>query len=181
MNGLRKDDKGFTLVELIVVLVILAILAAILVPALLGYIDRARDADLIVNGKNLLNGIQAEVSTVYATADVNGFNEWIFDPKTDPNALAKDLADAKKGGMVVFCMKAPPAPPNSEHHPAWTVYKLIYYDRDSDSAVYYNGSSWENLNIGPENSIETAKNRIKESEKYPDGSKIEHWYEVGNY
>ena len=38
----RKKDKGFTLVELIVVLVILAILAAILVPALLGYIDRAK-------------------------------------------------------------------------------------------------------------------------------------------
>ena len=34
-----KENKGFTLVELIVVIVILAILAAILVPALLGYID----------------------------------------------------------------------------------------------------------------------------------------------
>ena len=39
-----KDKKGFTLVELIVVLVILAILAALLVPALTGYIDKARKA-----------------------------------------------------------------------------------------------------------------------------------------
>ena len=39
---MKKNNKGFTLVELIVVLVILAILAAILTPALLGYIDRAR-------------------------------------------------------------------------------------------------------------------------------------------
>ena len=39
----NKKKKGFTLVELIVVLVILAILAAILIPALLGYIDRARE------------------------------------------------------------------------------------------------------------------------------------------
>ena len=38
----ERNNKGFTLVELIVVLVILAILAAILVPALLGYIDKAR-------------------------------------------------------------------------------------------------------------------------------------------
>ena len=39
---MKKNNKGFTLVELIVVLVILAILAAILVPTLLGYIERAR-------------------------------------------------------------------------------------------------------------------------------------------
>jgi prepilin-type N-terminal cleavage/methylation domain-containing protein len=38
---LLKKKDGFTLVELIVVLVILAILAAILVPTLLGYIDKA--------------------------------------------------------------------------------------------------------------------------------------------
>ncbi|MCR4695939.1 MAG: prepilin-type N-terminal cleavage/methylation domain-containing protein, partial [Lachnospiraceae bacterium] len=35
MNKKKMENKGFTLVELIVVLVILAILAAILVPALL--------------------------------------------------------------------------------------------------------------------------------------------------
>ena len=43
MKKTRKSSKkGFTLVELIVVLVILAILAAMLVPALTGYIKRAR-------------------------------------------------------------------------------------------------------------------------------------------
>ena len=41
-NLLKKKD-GFTLVELIVVLVILAILAAILVPTLLGYINKAQE------------------------------------------------------------------------------------------------------------------------------------------
>jgi len=38
----KSAKKGFTLVELIVVLVILAVLAAMLVPALTGYIARAR-------------------------------------------------------------------------------------------------------------------------------------------
>ena len=43
MRSLKKNrKKGFTLVELIVVLVILAILAALLIPALTGYIDKAR-------------------------------------------------------------------------------------------------------------------------------------------
>lgn len=41
VKKLLKKKDGFTLVELIVVLVILAILAAILVPTLLGYIDKA--------------------------------------------------------------------------------------------------------------------------------------------
>ncbi len=51
----RKLNKGFTLVELIVVLVILAILAAILVPALLGYIDKAKSKKDLVNARSLLD------------------------------------------------------------------------------------------------------------------------------
>ena len=42
-----KEKKGFTLVELIVVLVILAILAALLIPALTGYIDKARKESIV--------------------------------------------------------------------------------------------------------------------------------------
>ena len=38
----KNTKRGFTLVELIVILVILAILAALLIPALTGYIDKAR-------------------------------------------------------------------------------------------------------------------------------------------
>lgn len=42
INKLKKNQKGFTLVELIVVLVILAILAAFTIPAMLGFIDDAK-------------------------------------------------------------------------------------------------------------------------------------------
>lgn len=61
-----KKNKGFTLVELIVVLVILAILAALLIPALLGYIDRAREKKNLLNAKNALTAIQAGLSEQYA-------------------------------------------------------------------------------------------------------------------
>ena len=40
-----KKNRGFTFVELAVVLMILAILAAFLVPTLLGYIDKTKNAN----------------------------------------------------------------------------------------------------------------------------------------
>ncbi len=43
----ENKGKGFTLVELIVVLVILAILAALLIPALTKYIDRAKNKSIV--------------------------------------------------------------------------------------------------------------------------------------
>ena len=39
LRNARKDKKGFTLTEMIVVLVIIVILIALLVPTLVGYID----------------------------------------------------------------------------------------------------------------------------------------------
>ena len=63
---MKKNDKGFTLVELIVVLVILAILAAILVPALLGYIDKARQAQYEEEAHAILTATQAKATEEYA-------------------------------------------------------------------------------------------------------------------
>lgn len=65
-----KNKKGFTLVELIVVLVILAILAALLVPALTGYIDKAREQSLTSEASMVLTAAQATVSEAYGTGDI---------------------------------------------------------------------------------------------------------------
>ena len=58
--------KGFTLVELIVVLVILAILAALLIPALTGYIDRANEEKLQATTRQVVVAAQTVVSEAYA-------------------------------------------------------------------------------------------------------------------
>lgn len=62
----KSTKKGFTLVELIVVLVILAVLAAMLVPALVGYIDRARAEKEYQTAATVYGAAQAVITELYA-------------------------------------------------------------------------------------------------------------------
>ena len=73
-----KNKKGFTLVELIVVLVILAILAALLIPALTGYIDRAREEAIVTETRQTLMAIQTEASSLYGHQDAGSFDPSII-------------------------------------------------------------------------------------------------------
>ena len=77
MKKIRQNSKkGFTLVELIVVLVILAVMAAMLVPALTGYIDEARKKKDYNAASEVLTAAQAVVAEYYANpgtqVDANG-------------------------------------------------------------------------------------------------------------
>lgn len=61
----NNNKKGFTLVELIVVLVILAILAALLIPALTGYIDKAKEKDVIAKTRQIVMASQTLYDEAY--------------------------------------------------------------------------------------------------------------------
>ena len=80
--------NGFTLVELIVVLVILAILAAMLVPALTGYIDKANKEKVTAECRQVVMAAQTEASTLYGKVDGGKI---ISIP--DPDGLGKKIAD----------------------------------------------------------------------------------------
>ncbi|MDR2163499.1 MAG: prepilin-type N-terminal cleavage/methylation domain-containing protein [Clostridiales Family XIII bacterium] len=62
----RGGRAGFTLVEVIVVLVILAILAAIAIPALTGYIDKAKTRKIESEMHTQMMALQTAVSEQYA-------------------------------------------------------------------------------------------------------------------
>ena len=68
MQKLKKRG-GFTLVELIVVLVILAILAALLIPALTGYIDKSKRDQVVAETRMLHEAVQTVASEAYGSAD----------------------------------------------------------------------------------------------------------------
>lgn len=55
-------NKGFSLVELIIVIAIMAILAAAIAPALIRYIDKSRRADDVAAAETLNTGAQAALA-----------------------------------------------------------------------------------------------------------------------
>jgi len=63
----QKNEKGFTLVELVVVIAILALLAALLVPRIMGNVEDARASREVANART----IASEISTHNALAKVN--------------------------------------------------------------------------------------------------------------
>jgi len=67
INRMRKDKKGFTLVEIIVVLVILAILAAFTIPTMLGFVNDAKGKAYIAQAREVYVAAQATATEMNAT------------------------------------------------------------------------------------------------------------------
>ena len=135
MKKMKNDNKGFTLVELIVVLVILAILAAILVPALLGYIDEAKQKQIVLEGKSVYTAAQALASEAYAKDK---------DPKDIDTGKILDMADvrAKCTGFTIGFERAydTTTTDTAQRHQMYTVKYVKYSTSDGD--IYLSDGTW---------------------------------------
>lgn len=89
---MKKTNKGFSLVELIIVIAIMAILAAAIAPALIRYIDKSRRADDVTAAGTVLTGVQT------AMADEDCYSEIA---KATSGQIICSVKGGKKGNVTV--------------------------------------------------------------------------------
>ncbi len=138
---MKKNNKGFTLVELIVVLVILAILAAILVPALLGWIDKAREKSVTTNAEAAYVATQGLITEQYGTfANPSKASIAAKANKTFSSAI-NDLADIDDSGFSVnYNLKSTYDKTASDKKNQYKIKSFVYHSAKAGKyAKWYNG------------------------------------------
>ena len=139
MQNKRRAKGGFTLVELIGVLVILAILAALLIPALTGYIDKAKEKSITAETRSVVMAAQTLADEVYGKRDLGGSTSISFAVKptttgtTGPDVTFEDVAALAeiKNAKYIDTIEAPNGKVNN-----------VVYKRDGRTCTY-NGTSYD--------------------------------------
>lgn len=101
-KNLRKNKKGFTLVEIIVVLLIIGILLAITIPSIMGYVGKAKDAQIEAQAR--AGYVAAQTITAKEVAKDSALTKEDLEKKIKANAITTELDETtgsiSKAGCV---------------------------------------------------------------------------------